>query len=259
MTPCRDNVTVAVVDIVEDDDPRLPSESGTEVTGKAVTAPVPVVSKSVLHEPRVTDGRGDAEAGEAAPSKTGTLLLDEVDDVDETDPELFHDTAELQIVEHDVPQAVQPRSRLAMGLGALVLVAVLAVGGFFFARSYARSGYFIAEDAASGELNVFQGRRGGFLGFDPLLVSMTGQTLPADDQASQAMIEEEFSTLDEAEAVLERLSERNADVATTPAAEPDGTQGASESSDDPGDASDSNANLGDAEGSSESSTTTSAG
>ena len=262
-TPCRDNVTVAVVDLVEDDDPRLPPDTATEPAAKVITAPVPVVSKSVLHEPRVKDGLGDGGASQGSSSTAGTLLLDEADDVNHVDPELFMETAELEVVEQ-VPMTVRPRSRLLMGAGALALAAIVAVGGFFFARSYARSGYFIAEDAASGELSIFQGRRGGFLGFDPLLVSMTGQTLPADDQTSQAMIAEEFSTLAAAEEVLERLSDR-AEEAEATAAEAtatddlDAVQAPSESSDEDADASDSNANLGGAEGTSESSTSTTAG
>lgn len=219
-TPCRDNVTVAVVDLVEDDDARLLDQTEDRDTPAdgVTTAPVPVVSKSVLHEPGPEPtgsggggGGGGAETNGAS-SRAGTLLLAETD-TDVEDPELYLDTAELQIVDEE-PMTVQPRSKLVLGLGAVVLALGLAVGGFFLARSYAQSGFFIAENQTSGELQILHGRRGGFLVFDPDVVAETG--FPADqlNETDRALIAAEtFSTQADAEELLTTLQQRELETA----------------------------------------------
>ncbi len=75
-TPCRDNVKVAVVELVADDDPRLDIEVETQITvetedhdvqASVVTAPLPVagLSKSVLQGPPINDDRDDADVAAA--------------------------------------------------------------------------------------------------------------------------------------------------------------------------------------------------
>ena len=242
-TPCRDNVTVAVVEVVADDDPRLASQDddrqAEESPGsdKVVTAPVPVVSKSVLHDPPpdgVASGPGSGGDGEgrtsntagsngsgpaAAAASSGTLLLAEAaarsgsDDVDVVDdPELYLETAEMEIVDDIEPMSVRPRSRLLLALGALLVVAGLAAAGFFGARAYASSSYFIAE-ASSGNLAIYEGRRGGFLGFEPVDVVGTELAVDALDETEQAMVAEDFSSRAEAEAVIEKIEMRHAEAA----------------------------------------------
>jgi len=240
-TPCRDNVTVAVVDVVADDDPRLKAAEGGDAElpeAKVITAPIPVVRKSVLHEPKTNGGQEHSApqpaSGESGSGQTATLLLDAEDPVD--DPELYTETNELEIVE-DAPLVVQPRSRVVLGMVAVAVVAVLAAAGFFVARNHARSGYFIAEDSATGELVIFQGRRGGFLGFDPVVVVPTGQLVSQLDEAERTMIDgEDFSSRQEAEALIDRIEQRQATAQEAAAAT--GSTEASESSSESSDTSD---------------------
>ena len=237
-TPCRDNVTVAVVDLVEDDDPRLPPEEEIEDASKVITAPIPDVSKSVLRKTSPTKGGGEVlrngGGGDSGARAAGTMLLDDKTPrhgvtVNTGDPEEFQDTAELAVGEPE-SMGVRPRRGLALGLGGLILLAVVAVAGFFGARSYAGSGYFIAEDADTGELAIMEGRRGGFLVFEPQVVTQTSQTLPADDPSSLAIIQEDFSSLAEAEDAIETLAEQSAASAAAAAESSEAEVGGSSSS-----------------------------
>ncbi len=234
-TPCRDNVTVAVVDVVADDDPRLAAQDereGAEPDGEttaeytdddAITAPMPVVSKSVLHDPGSTTGAepaaGDKPVAHGVPQngaqRAGTLLLAEAaagngtaEKLEATDSQRHLATAEVVIV-NDEPMRVQPRSRLILWLGVVLFLAGLVGGGYFLARGYARSGYFIAPDESTGELVIFQGRRGGFLGFEPVGVAETGQSLEDLNRVERSMVAEtEFSDRQEAEAVIDQIELR---------------------------------------------------
>lgn len=232
-TPCRDNVTVAVVDVVADDDPRL-AAADVKVNvdeARVITAPIPVVRKSVLHEPKA-DGGADHSTQQSAAGQTATLLLDEVDAPSE-DPEIFQDTHELEIIE-DTPLAVQPRSKLVLGLVAVAAVAVIAAGGFFLARNYARSGFFVAEDSATGELIIYQGRRGGFLGFEPRSVAQTGQIADRLDQAQLDRVNgEDFPSREDAQALIDWIEENQstADPAAPDPAASEASESSSESSD----------------------------
>lgn len=212
-TPCRDNVTVAVVDLVADDDPRVAVQAADEESSKVITAPIPVVSKSVLHDPKpIGRGNGTSDASATPQSQTGTLLLAEAEEqTSDEDPELYVETAELNLTDDLEPTSVEPRSRLVMGLGVVALVAALAVGGFFLARNYARSGVFIADDT-SGQLAIFEGRRGGFLGFDPVRVIGTDFSRQTLDSTQQAMVEQDFESLEAAEAVVAQISDELAVV-----------------------------------------------
>ena len=181
---------------------------------KPITAPTPVVSKSVLREPDSTDGNQagpEPGATEAGGVRTATLVReeDEIAGASTDDPELFLDTAEMDIIE-EPRLTVQPRSRPALGVLALVVVAVAAVGGFLLTRDYARSGYFVAETETTGELVVFQGRRGGFLGFDPQRLSATTRIVDELDDVEQSMLEADFSSRAEAESLIDQIEERQA-------------------------------------------------
>ncbi len=257
-TPCRDNVTVAVVEVVADDDPRLDGQrdeaqaGGSEGSDNLITAPVPVVSKSVLHDPPpdgVSNGdspgdEAESRSSEAGPGRSngsgpatqassGTLLVaDDAggdghgDGLD--DPELYLDTAELEIVDEVEPMSVRPRSRRVLGIGALLIVAGLVVAGFFGARAYASSGYFIDETSA-GTLAIYEGRRGGFLVFEPVDVAASELPIDALDETEIALIAEEFSSRAEAEAVMEKIEMRHAEA--TAQALLDEGEGSSQSTD----------------------------
>ncbi len=237
-TPCRDNVTVAVVDIVADDDPRLDAVDDDEelLEAKVITAPIPVVRKSVLREQGSDGEAAVAQSPQSSSGQTATLLREQVEAPSEEDPELYLDTHELQVL--DEPELdVRPRSKIVLGLMALAVVAGLAVGGYFVARNFALSGFFIAEDEATGELSIFEGRRGGFLIFEPELVMSTGHMLEELDEGERAMIDEEFGSRQDAEQFIQRVEDRLAaealDSETPPeAGSTDASESSSSSSDD---------------------------
>ncbi|MGH1493849.1 MAG: PP2C family protein-serine/threonine phosphatase [Acidimicrobiales bacterium] len=263
-TPCRDNVTVAIVDLVEDDDPRLAAQAVDEESSKVVTAPLPKeLSKSVLHQPGGDDD-GDLSPSDAAAGQqvaaTATLLRQDAGDVDvgdqvsssgvptldpvEIDAEAFRDTAEMPVDDvgdsgldfnddfdgglADSSMSVQPRSKMALRLGSVLLIGILAVGGFFAAQAFARSGAtHVAAENGTGELFIYEGRRGGFLGIDPKMVEGTGVLLTDLTEAQQGLLDQDFNDTAEAKAAVEQTQ-----VVVTPAedAEPESTPAASSTS-----------------------------
>lgn len=205
-TPCRDNVTVAVVDVVEDDDPALEDQSSRLTTTKPITAPVPVVSKSRLHEPGASPTVGTEEIDNGG--GTGTLVLEEGEEA-ASDPELFLDTTELEVVEapprmSPQPSRRRPRGRMTMTLISFCLVFALVLGGLFLARTIARNGFHVVEE--QGQLVIFEGRRGGFLTFDPVRLadSEVDNVLPLTE-AQSAAIQDGVSTRAEAEALIDAI------------------------------------------------------
>jgi protein phosphatase len=226
-TPCRDNVTVAVVEVVDDDDPRLEDvEEGHVDDGvitseyldddnNAITAQVPIVSAALLVEdgpPSALDGDGDdpgpngngngaGGGGEVVsgldrsnghrPAATASAVALADDDPEPgivvEDPEASRDTAEMDVVV-DGPLEPQPRSRLVLAFGSLLLVAGLVVGGYFLARAYATAGFFIAEDPSTATLAIFEGRQDGLFGlFEPEVIDGTQTDHPAEALAELDM------------------------------------------------------------------------
>ncbi|MEM9564579.1 MAG: protein phosphatase 2C domain-containing protein [Actinomycetota bacterium] len=260
-TPCRDNVTVAVVEVVSDDEPRLEvvaSESGDDgvITSEyiddhaATTAQVPVVRGAQLRSvgeagPRPVldhhvngagaDPGGDgAEPGRGAAAKgAGNVAVADVDTATDPTAEMFVDAPGADEPTNEMPAIdderleVRPGSRLLVLVGGLLVVAGLLTGGYFGARSYARSGYFIAEDPATGTLAVHQGREGGLFGlFDPIPVTASPH---APEVLAQVQLEAEadqrFDDRADADAVLASIDERLAALE----AEADAAAGPSES------------------------------
>ncbi|MEM7324687.1 MAG: protein phosphatase 2C domain-containing protein [Actinomycetota bacterium] len=203
-TPCRDNVTVAVVDVVEDDDPALDGQSSRLTTTKPITAPVPVVSKSRLHEPGASPTAGSEEVDNGG--GTGTLLLEEGEEPTE-DPELFLDTTELEVVEappRETPEPRRARGALAMGVLTFVLISTLILGGLFLAMTIARNGFHVVQE--SDDLVIYEGRRDGFLGFDPVrLDDAVFEDIGQLTDTESALIEQSVDSRQEAEALIADL------------------------------------------------------
>ena len=257
-TPCRDNVTVAVIEVVADDDGRLAeaatgdqAEDGVITSeylddANAITAQVPVVSGAVLRS--VDDGQrsgdGPAPEGRSGRSRSaGNLAMAEADPTQERfidDLQADVETSELPVVETEQVEA-RRGSRLVLLLGALLVVAGLAAGGYFGARSYARSGFFVAEDPATGTLAVFQGREDGLFGlFDPVVVSPSAH---GPEVLAMVDLEEEaaarFDQRADAEALLatidERLAEAEAEAEAAEAAAADASTPSTGTADGSGD------------------------
>ncbi len=244
-TPCRDNVTVAVVEVVDDDDPRATAADSDDVDdgvitdefvddANAITAQVPVVQGAVLQSVGDAGGSGRPTRPDdptVSPADVGTDLADDLaNDIgasnghhagvslaEETspnglevdDPEIDRTTSEMPIIGDELVE-VRPRSRLILAIGSLALAAGLVAGGYFLARGYARSGYFIDTDPSTGTLAVFQGREGGLFGlFEPIAVTPTDhvpEVLAEVDMVTEA--DGRFDERGDAEAVLATVESR---------------------------------------------------
>lgn len=281
-TPCRDNVTVAVVEVVEDEDPRLATMEEIDIEDpgvitseyldndhNAITAQVPIVSADMvrpdepgagLHpddiaasgrpEGAAASGRPDDIAANGRPEGAGspngngasppvTRLAGDADGPEgqqrlaaavavalaeeeehelailDEDPEANRPTAEMDL-KIDDPLEVRPRSRLLLAFGTLLLVSALAAGGYFGARYYATSGYFV-DETEDGTVAIFQGRRDGLFGqFEPA-VELTTEVPSAaladfpvkDHHSGLAAAKDELTALTEK---FERDTEATADV-----------------------------------------------
>jgi protein phosphatase len=280
-TPCRDNVTVAVVELVADDDPRLDFEVEAQITvetdddvqASVVTAPVSAAQVSMATQ-LATGQSGDQPADDRLGDLTSfedtlvvssvngggalaTLLAEDssellsnpsadtpvdksvekpgdksADDAAEEDGATAEAVAQADAASDDSPpsvrrddetvemDAVEParstaesKSQALVGVVGLLAVAALLIGGFIVARSIAHSGAHIAQND-SGGVTVFEGRRGGFLFFDPSPVadhSIAVEDLVDDERA---IFDQAFDDVDDAEIRLGEIQDRiDADAA----------------------------------------------
>ncbi|MGH9006809.1 MAG: Stp1/IreP family PP2C-type Ser/Thr phosphatase, partial [Acidimicrobiales bacterium] len=178
-----DNVTVVVVDVlVGEDGPPVPSsvsrvlisEAGTESSpeaappGAAVMVEAPTVTQAVAASP--TNGT-TGEMFVASPTSVGVQTLPPRQYREEI-PELAPPPREPRRDRRrrlGIPRRVTVRVVLFI----LLLLAVPA-GGIAVVRWYSTDNWYVAID--HGRLAVYQGRQGGFLGFEPKLLDLTGVT-----------------------------------------------------------------------------------
>lgn len=178
----RDNITCAVVDVV--DGPAPESSAGY---GDRVIVPRP-------------DTVADL-AGFLAAAPEGEARSDE--------PRHSHDADRSMLPDTDAPD--EPRARLVTwrsGVFVLAVVGVFVVAAFAVVW-YGNSGYFV-DVADDGTVAVFEGRPGGFLWFEPSLVESTGVDIDdltpvlRDSVAGRP----EFSTFDDARRYLANLADQ---------------------------------------------------
>lgn len=260
-TPCRDNVTVTVVDVVGNDHPLVadlddPLEADVDTVDtletvdpdRTRTAQVPMVPTPATgvgdgavasHQATALAAADTTEVYETPPAVkvsppeqqpvvTDTLVLDQrALDPDQVpsilederheeeyldfDPVYPEETAEHEVIES--PGQVRTRGPIAAVLvGGLVAVALLA-GGYVAARWYAQTGYFIDDEDE--QLVIFQGRRGGFLWFEPVDVGRFDVPLDELSAAEVAAIEQSsFDSRQEAEGLVETLRQSATDGET---------------------------------------------
>ncbi len=231
-TPCRDNVTVAVVDVV-DDDFVIPADYEPEqvLTGSDIdiTAPVPIVATEVV---KITDR---PDGGAAARGGVGTLLEREHVSGEHSDLD-FDRRLEAEDAARGSYQSSKPSmlSRLTSVLGTFLILASLIAVGFFAIEWYAKSAYFVGE--IEDELVIYQGRKGGFLWVDgELLPYRSGVELETLTTASIDSYETwgDFSSLDSARMAIEGLeTQLDGSLETTEDADEATGLGASASSQD---------------------------
>ena len=164
----RDNVTVVVVDVLDDGD-----------KARAASA---------------------ALAGAAATSISQPIQPAE------SDKTLAHDVlpaGEPIVIEPHRPRRVTWRSSLFM-LAVLLVLGLIVASVWWFGRNT----YFVGVDGD--DVAIYRGRPGGLLWIDPTLEQATGVGLDEIPEANHAAVRagREFTTLDDAEAYVERINER---------------------------------------------------
>ena len=166
----RDNISVVLVDVLEGDDPDHP----------------PPVGGWVEATPEERDG-----------TPPGTTVVPTPTVPPEVPPE--------------ARAARPPRFtwRVAAFLGALVLLALVALGGALW---YGRNTFYVTLD--QDQVTIFKGRQGGFLWLDPTVEArfpVSGaQVPPAEWGRVTAGVE--FSSREEAETYVRNLAERAAEL-----------------------------------------------
>ncbi len=209
----RDNVTVAVVDLVD-----VSAAHMTVGGGNGDAPPVerrPVAALGLMAASRASS-EPEAVVREADPGPSPELA--DVD-IDSDDPDRGFVT----------PKPVRERaSRFTWRVGAFLLflmaiagIAVLAIA------DQVRGTYFVGVDR--GEVVVYRGQPGGVLWFDPTVVERSGVRLTELTEQGQALVEgnSEADSFAEANAVLQGLvtamSEESAVTETTVAPTPSTT------------------------------------
>lgn len=116
-----------------------------------------------------------------------------------------------------LPRREQRKERAAPRFTWRVGVFVLLVLGVFVVAAgavvwYGQGGYFVAADDDTGEVAVFEGRPGGFLWFQPSLVESTGVQLDDLAPVLRDRIEAtpEFASFADAESFLANVAEQQA-------------------------------------------------
>ena len=135
----RDNVTVVIVDVVDDDGRAV--KASAAIAAQPVKAP-PVVERSIPADPEA-DREPDPDRGTRA----------------------AHPPAPVE------PAPRRRRFTLKAALFLFALIAVLA-GAFFVIGLFARGSYHVGIH--DGEVVIYQGRPGGLLWFDPTVKERTG-------------------------------------------------------------------------------------
>lgn len=198
----RDNITVVVVDVLEGAEPPDPTaefdvppmwkedvEDGDDTAEHAVVADPDAGSAGELPAP----------AGAAVPTLPPPGLYDGAEDMPPTDG-----------------RKVSRSRRLVRFLVAIGVAAVLVLG-FALLSAWARSGYFVTFDD-DGKVVIYQGRRDGFLWFEPTREA-TGQfTRDQLDDVSIELVEDAPSFESRASAerfVSERLTPTTTTTSTT--------------------------------------------
>ncbi len=230
----RDNVTVAVIDIVEgedepvdedqtdriepEEDPTQPFDDPDLAAEAAVTQPLDIETISEdIQSPEMVDEFEAAGVGEE--------LLDQPVEADEnTVPQVVETIAqepefgELNQTEvtSDFPSVIEPakkRSKLGFVAASLAVVGILAAA-FFAVNWYGTNSWHLTNE--NGTVAIYRGQPGGFLWLDSELERSTEVDVDELDEASRQRVDDELTvgSLAEAEEAVENLT-------TVPVEEPE--------------------------------------
>ena len=192
----RDNITCAVVDVVEGPQP---SRGGASF-GERVVVPLP---------DQVSDMAGFLAA---APASAAATDPDRDDDLDDDPDDDVEPSGRSLLPEPELDADLDERSRILTWRTGVFIVAVVTVFAVAAAAVvwYGRTGYFVGVDDDSAEIAVFQGRPGGILWFDPTLVESTGVDIDDLTPVLRDSVEAqpEFTSFDEARRFLANLADQ---------------------------------------------------
>ncbi len=230
-TPCRDNVTVAVVDVVDDDHPAVVgmTDMGIDLTPpEKITDQLPIVGGSVVqitdrpddgrsengnnpHPPSLADKTGESRDGVSSRSRStdDTLELRRVAKATGGDGV----SADERII--DDPVRRRGRSRVLWSfLGLLAAVAML-VGGYIGLTRYHNSVFHVAVDD-SGELVINRGRAGGLLWLEATEVERSERFFDDLTDASQTTVDSwgSFTSLKDAQLAVDNLETQEGEGGT---------------------------------------------
>lgn len=170
----RDNITVVVVDVLDDDDRARTASAalaGAAATSAARPVQTPEPEKTEVANLQARAAVEPVDAGEPAPERR--------------------------------PRRVTWRSTIFVL--AVLLVVGVAVGAVWYVS---RNTYFVGVDGD--EIAIYRGKPGGVLWIDPTFEEGTGVNLDEIPAANRLAVEEgrEYADIDEARAYVERLHAR---------------------------------------------------
>lgn len=195
----RDNITVAVVDVVEGPS-RLPERLGPRVVRGPRSERIDMAGFSTAGEPPENDGPAVVDSVHAG------VESDPLDDeLDEAGDERRRSMLPRIVAG---PRERSDRITWRTALFVLAFIGVFVVAGAAVVW-YGNNGYFVSTNA-EGEVAVFQGRPGGFLWFEPTEVESTGVGIDELTPVLREGIEEtpEFGTEADARAYLANVAEQ---------------------------------------------------
>ncbi len=227
-TPCRDNVTVAVVDVVEDDHPAVAdmTDMGIDLTPpEKITDQLPIVARSVV---QITDRPDDGPIENGNSPHPPSLADDPVESLDDessepdsvdhtVEPQGLADTATAEKPAESAPSTKEPvidnpvrlrnRSRILYRVLGLVTAVAMLVGGYIGLTRYNDSVFHVVVDSETGELVINQGRAGGLLWLEATEAERSERFFDDLTDASQTTVESwgTFSSLKEAQLAVDNL------------------------------------------------------
>jgi PPM family protein phosphatase len=198
----RDNITVVLVDVVDDDD--RSARASAALAGEPVTTGPREPDLAGFSSPAPADGTADAGDATAMVAAVTTAP---------------RPVARPSRRQRRAARRARRRVTWRVVLFTILVLAVLGAAGTAV-WWYGRNTYFVAFDGA--DVAVFRGRPGGFLWFDPTLVERAGI---ARDEVPASMVDrledgEDQPTLDDAREFVANLEDQIDSVGGQPGTSP---------------------------------------
>lgn len=222
----KDNVTVAVVDVVASDDAELSDSDDLEPTQNIEDEKPPslldVKEKSSTSDDEKDDDDSKKESvffsdeGKEDKASESTQEYNIEDFLRAGTADSKKETkAKLNTVTDNNENGFNKSGYLVAGISFLFMC---LIAGFFLIRAQARSSWFVAIDDKSNTVAIYEGKPGGFLGFNPIKKADTGITSESVSAVTKSHLqtEPEFDSLYEAREYVdtiepEKINDKKAD------------------------------------------------